>query len=270
MRQSMNQIIFAAVLLFVGIFLLLMNVGVISLEIKELIVESYPFMMLLFSVLLLIKTLKNHNKGSLFWGIFFFAFSCMLSLDRFEFISFHFNDFWKLWPVLIIYYGMLLLLKKNKIKVIFRSELPSKFSVDMDDIDLNKCSSSKNSNQVKKIRGFSIGDFEMKNSNWSLEPMNLYNTIGDYFIDFSKAYIPEKETPILVQGWIGDVKMIVPDDVAVKVEAKVKIGDIRIFDLTSSDINRQLVYQTPGYDDYLRKLTIKIELKIGSVRIDQV
>jgi lia operon protein LiaF len=270
MRQSMNQIIFAAILLFVGIFLLLMNVGVISLEIKELIVESYPFVMLLFSILLLLKALRNRKKARLFWGIFFFAFSIMLCLDRLALITFHLNDIWKLWPVLIIYYGMLLLFKKDKIKVIFHSELSDDIFDELDDSDLTERSSFNHSNKEKRIRGFSIGDVEMKKSNWSLEPMYLHNTIGDYFIDFSKAYIPEKETPVHVNGWIGDVKMIVPDDVAVKVEAKVKIGDIRIFDLTSSDINRQLVYQTPGYDDYLRKLTIKIELKIGSIRIDQV
>jgi lia operon protein LiaF len=283
MRQSLNQIIFAAILLFVGIFLLLMNVGVISLEIKAFIVEWYPFVVLLFSILLLIKAFRKQKKASLFWGLFFFAFSIMLILDRNGLITFHFNDFWKLWPVLIIYFGMVLILRKGKIKIIFRSELPANVSGDYgddddgddDDNDYDqddhiKWKRGNHSNKEKKIRGFSIGDVEMKSSNWSLEPMNLYNTIGDYFIDFSKAYIPEKETPILVEGWIGDVKMIVPDDVAVKVEAKVKIGDIRIFDQSSTDINRRLMYQTPGYEDYLRKLSINIELKIGSIRIDQV
>ncbi|MFD2443114.1 cell wall-active antibiotics response protein LiaF [Bacillus sp. CGMCC 1.16607] len=270
MRQSMNQIVFAAILLFVGIFLLLMNVGVISLEIKELIVESYPFILLLFSLFLLMKALTKQRKGSLFWGIFLLVFSTMLVLNNFKIISFHISDFWKLWPVLIIYNAILLLLRKGKVKVIFRSELPNKISMQSNMDEIGKYQDLKYSNSEKKIRGFSIGDVEMKKSNWSLEPMNLYNTIGDYFIDFSKAYIPEKETPILVQGWIGDVKMLVPDDVAVKVEAKVKIGDIRIFDIRSSDINRQLVYQTPEYDDYIKKLTIRIELKIGSVRIDKV
>lgn len=268
MRQSLNQIIFAAILLFVGIFLLLLNVGVISLEIKALIVEMYPFVMFLFSIYLLLKAFNRFKKSSLFWGIFFLAFSLMLCLDRFQMVSFDFGDFWKLWPVIIIYFGLVLLIRSDKVKVFFHSDGP--FVSNKDEISERPSNKKHSLVSGKKIRSFSIGDVEFKKSNWSLEPMNLYNTIGDYFIDFSKAYIPEKETPIIVQGWIGDVKMIVPDDVAVHVQAKVKIGDIRIFDIRSNDINRNLVYETPGYQDAIKKLNINIELKIGSIRIDQV
>lgn len=267
MRQSINQVIFAAILLFVGVFLLLLNIGVISLEIKEVFVEYYPFMFLFISILYLLKAFtKRHKKGSLFWSFFFFAFSLMLSLDRLHYISFSIGDFWRLWPVLFIYYGLILLLKKDKVKILFKSDVPPEtyFKDKTKEIKmLNPTHSG------KKTKSFSIGDVEYKKSNWSLEPMNLYNSIGDYFIDFSKAFIPEKETTIVVQGWIGDVKMIVPDDVPVKVEAKVKIGDIRIFDLRSSDINRNLVFESPGYEEAIKKLNITIELKIGSVRIDQ-
>lgn len=268
MRQSMNQIIFAALLLFVGIFLLLLNVGVISLEIKALIVETYPYVILLLSISLLFRGFNRQSNSSLFWGIFFLAFSLMLCLDRFNIVSFKFGDFWKLWPVIIIYFGLVLLIRKNKVKIFFNSEMPFN-NIEKNEFQEN-WKSEKTSLNRKKMRSFSIGDVEIKKSNWSLEPMNLYNTIGDYFIDFSKAYIPEKETPIIVQGWIGDVKMIVPDDVAVHIQANVRIGDIRIFDIRSSDINRNLVYETPGYEDAIKKLKINIQLKIGSIRIDQV
>jgi lia operon protein LiaF len=263
LRHSINQMIFATILLFVGIFLLLLNVGVISLEIKSVLVETYPFFCLLFTFMFLINSLKRKKKGSLFWWFFLFSFSLMLCLDRLTLISFQFGDFWKLWPILFIYYGLVLLISKNKVKVFFNPDVPSESIIKVEH-------GNRSIHSNKKIKSFTIGDIEFKNSNWSLEPMNLYNSIGDYFIDFSKAFIPEKETPIIVQGWIGDVKMIVPDDVPVRVEAKVKIGDIRIFELRSSDLNRQLVYETPGYHDAVRKLNIKIELKIGSVRIDQV
>jgi lia operon protein LiaF len=271
LRQSVNQFIFAAVLVFVGIFLLLLNVGVISLEIKEVIVEFYPFIFLLFSFLFILKAFKRQKKGSMFWWFFFFAFSLMLCLDRLKLIAFQVGDFWRLWPVLFIYYGLILLIKKDKVKIYFKPDVPPETLIinHQGDEDLEHEIAIPTTIPGKKIKSFSIGDIEFKKSNWSLEPMNLHNSIGDYFIDFSKAYIPEKETSIAVHSWIGDVKMIVPDDVPVKVEAKVKIGDIRIFDLRSSDINRQLLFETPGYNEAIKKLNITIDLKIGSVRIDQ-
>jgi lia operon protein LiaF len=270
LRQSVNQFMFAAVLLFVGIFLLLMNIGVISLEIKEVIVDVYPFFFLLFSFLSIVNALRRQKKGSLFWWFFILSFSLMLCLDRLELITFHAGDFWKLWPVLFIYYGLVLLIKKDKVKIYFKPDVPPEtLLINHQGDEEQELGQNTLIIPGKKMKSFSIGNVEYKKSNWSLEPMNLHNSIGDYFIDFSKAYIPEKETPIHVHSWIGDVKMIVPDDVPVKVEAKVKIGDIRIFDLRSNDVNRQLVFETPGYQEAIKKLNITIELKIGSVRIDQ-
>jgi lia operon protein LiaF len=271
LRQSFNQIIFAGILLFVGIFLLLLNVGVISLEIKDVIVELYPYFLLFISFLFMIKSIKRSKKNSLFWWFFLFSYSLMLSLDRLHFITFHIGDFWRLWPVLFIYYGLILLIRKDKVKVYFKPEVPPEsLLIEMDNVKHHGEENPRIYYSGKKMKSFSIGNIEYKKSNWSLEPMNLHNSIGDYFIDFSKAYIPEKETAIVVQGWIGDVKMIVPEGVPVKVEAKVKIGDIRIFDIRSNDINRQLNFETPGYEEAIKKLNIIIELKIGSVRIDKV
>jgi lia operon protein LiaF len=269
LSQSVNQFIFAAILLFVGIFLLLMNIGVISLEIKEVIVEFYPFLFLLFSFLLIVKALKGKKKGSLFWWFFLFSFALMLCLDRLKIITFHAGDFWRLWPVLFIYYGLVLLIKKDKVKIYFKPDVPPETLLINNQGDEEEEEIGIPTFPGKRMKSFSIGDVEYKKSNWSLEPMDLHNSIGDYFIDFSKAFIPEKETPIHIHGWIGDVKLIVPDDVPVKVEAKVKIGDIRIFEIRSSDTNRQLVYETPGYHEAIKKLKITVELKVGSVRIDQ-
>ncbi|MHC0036787.1 cell wall-active antibiotics response protein LiaF [Pseudoneobacillus sp. C159] len=269
MRQSLNQIIFAGGLLFVGIFLLLLNIGVISLEIKEVIVESYPFLFLFISSLFVIRAIKRHKKGSLFWWFFLTALFLMLSLDRLRLISFHISDFWKLWPVLFIYFGLNMLFGKSKVKIYFHPEIPPEAYKNENEENLDEHSLL--IYRPKKIKkSFSIGDVEYKKANWALEPMNLYNSIGDYFIDFSKAYIPEKETPIIVSGWIGDVKMIVPEGIPVKVEAKVKVGDIRVFELRSNEMNRHLTYTTPGYDEAVKKLTITIALKVGSVRIDKV
>jgi lia operon protein LiaF len=263
--------IFATILLFIGVFLLLMNIGVISLEIREVFVEYFPFAALFFSFLFIIKSFKPFKKGKMFWWFFIFSLSLMLSLDRIQWITFHISDFWRLWPILFIYYGLLLLVKKDKVRIYFNPKVPPETLIQKG--DFQECDHEDDDEMRTSEKGrksFSIGDVEYKKANWSLEPMNLYNSIGDYFIDFSKAFIPEKETPIVIQGWIGDVKMIVPDDVPVRVEAKVKIGDIRIFDLRSTDLNKQLSYESPGYGDSIKKLNITIELKIGSVRIDQV
>lgn len=261
--QTINQVVFAIILLFIGGVLLLVNIGVISLEIKELFVVSYPFVLLAAAIIFIIKSISG--KESLFFPLFLTLLSTLLILDRIGILTFNFLEFWKLWPFLIIYFALKLLTNKNTVQFHFNKSLPKDAFKTTEIIeDINSCKTK------RRARGFSIGDVSFKQANWSVEPMELYNTIGDYFIDFSQAYIPEKETPFIVRGWIGDVKMIIPEDIPVSIQSFIKVGDIRIFDKRTDAINPSLTYQTPGYEEAVRKLKITVELKIGSVRIDKV
>ncbi|MDQ0153761.1 cell wall-active antibiotics response protein LiaF [Robertmurraya andreesenii] len=259
--RSINQILFALFLLAIGVVLLLVNIGVISLEIMDFIVYSYPFFFLAIGISMLFGNLLK-KRNDLFFSSFVVLFFSLLVLDRFHVIDFGFWDIWKLWPVLIILFAFSILFKKRSLRIHFTNDLAS----DM----YKKGLDGELLGGRKKVRGLTIGDISFKENNWALEPMELYNTIGDYFIDFNKAYIPEKETSVTLKGWIGDVKMIIPEGVPVSIQANIKVGDIRIFDHKSEAINRYLEYETPGYDEATRKLKIMIELKIGSIRIDKV
>ncbi|MCA1039406.1 cell wall-active antibiotics response protein LiaF [Bacillus infantis] len=274
--RSVNQMMFALCLLAAGVLLLLVNIGVISLEIKEFSVAIYPFVMFGYSLILLISALARNKGGKVFAG-FLLIFAGLLASDRLGLLQFSFWDVWKLWPLAIVYLGFSLLIRKEHIKVHVETEFPAKKYEGAEEgekgPDREKIIRIKKGSRhapLANIRGFSIGDVSFKDANWSVEPMDLYNTVGDYFIDFSKAYIPQRETPISVKGWVGDVKMIIPEDVPIMVHSHINIGDIRIFDMKSEDLNRKLYFKSPGYDDAARKLNITIQLKVGSIRIDHV
>ncbi|WLR53949.1 cell wall-active antibiotics response protein LiaF [Mesobacillus subterraneus] len=123
---------------------------------------------------------------------------------------------------------------------------------------------------MKRIRGVSVGKVTFKKQNWAVEPMDLYNMVGEYFIDFSKGFIPDKETPVRVRGWVGEVKMLIPEDVPVKINAVIGVGEVKMFDYDQEQVKHVIAYKSDDYDDAVRKLNITIELKIGSVRIDRV
>ncbi|WP_246010374.1 cell wall-active antibiotics response protein LiaF [Bacillus yapensis] len=259
--RSINQILFALFLLAVGVVLLLINIGVISLEIKELFVVFYPFLLLFIGISMFFKRLFSRRKDSISFSFFLMLFATMLVLDRLNYISFGFWDIWKLWPAIIILMALSMLFQKKTIKIHITRDR-SKTGLDIEQDEEYK--------GHRKGSSLSIGDISFKDSNWALEPLELSNSVGDYYIDFSKAFIPEKETPVVVRGWIGDVKMIIPEDIPVKIHSKISVGDIRIFDQKTDSFNRILDYKTLGYEEATRKLNIIIDLKIGSIRIDKV
>jgi lia operon protein LiaF len=266
--RTASQIVVACILLGIGVILLLINLGVVSLEFQSFLDLFYPYVFLLLGVILLIQSLKMHSSSRLFFGLFLTVFSSLLILDDNGILTFHFSDFWSLWPLIFIYIGVKKLLFKKKKKspkiltYTYSSENGSQhFHSDMD-------WDQKNS-QGKNVL---VGNFEFKKSNWSLEPMNLVNAVGNYYIDFSKAFIPDQETPVFIKGRIGDVKIILPEDVPVKIEAFNSIGDIKLFKESYDQIGRGdwVTYISPDYEEATRKIHIRVKLSIGSIRIDRV
>lgn len=117
---------------------------------------------------------------------------------------------------------------------------------------------------------FSIGDFEYSQDNWKVEPMRLSNLAGDFYLDFTKAFIPEQEIPISISALAGDVRILMPENIEFRVAAEVKAGEINVLGKTVDGINRSLFFETENYHAATRKLDFTLKLKAGSVRIDNV
>ncbi|MGD6777096.1 cell wall-active antibiotics response protein LiaF [Sutcliffiella horikoshii] len=264
--KTFNQKIMAIVFVFIGIMLLLVNIGVISLEIKAYFVTYYPVLILLFGLKLLIDTLFFH-KRALFLSLFLLAFGGLLLIDRVGYIEFQFHMFWKLWPLLIVYFGMKLFVNKRPVKIRFTKE-NEEFNDVFDTYDESDEDVNWKGNSTKRV--ITIGDMKMNKQNWAVEPLSVWNVVGDYYFDFSKAYIPDKETCIQIKGVVADLKMLVPEDLPIKVSAKVKVGHLNILGNTSEGKGNKLYYESENYNEASRKLNIVLDMKIGDVRIDRV
>ncbi|WP_433748693.1 cell wall-active antibiotics response protein LiaF [Falsibacillus pallidus] len=270
-----KQWVISIILLMVGLFLLLVNIGVISLEIKEVFVIFIPFLLVMYGLSTFIKGIMQRSSGSLFWGLYTLSYGGLLLAAHWGMISFSWGDWWKLWPILIVSIAISGLFFKKRMKVLIEGNYPfqnnGEDDEDDDEEEGNTGISLKKDKKERKINSYIIGDVKFKDPNWAVEPMSLTNVIGDYYFDFSKAYIPEKRTPIKIKGWIGDIKMLVPEDLPVRITIEVKIGDIKIFNGTSEELLRSnMYYESPGYEDAVKKLDLTIKLGIGDIRIDRV
>ncbi|WP_245855751.1 cell wall-active antibiotics response protein LiaF [Bacillus oleivorans] len=341
--------LFPLVLLGIGVILLLVNFGVISLEIKEIFVVIFPFFILLIGVKWLYSGIKRSSLFLVLCGGFASIFSALLILDLFGIYEFAFSDGYKLWPILLILLAIWMLgsNKRPKVKVekggkskqesqsserksksekvdsikdksdtigdefdhsvdefdIIGNEFEAmgdefdKLGEEMEDlsdkinrevreklnnikIDISKSNDSpgkKVSIQVGRdeidhmkeqaVKTFGVSHMAMKEPNWELTPLNLKSTVGDYYFDFSKAYIPDAEIDITIKTWVGDIKMIVPDDIPIKVDTKMTFGDVKVM---GNYWGGNCSYTSTNYDDATRKLNIKIKSWVGDVRIERV
>ncbi|WP_164908491.1 cell wall-active antibiotics response protein LiaF [Halobacillus litoralis] len=252
MRKKVFHIILAVLLVVVGVVLLLSNLNIISLEMKLSWVNIYPVIFIILGLKIWMDTILKQG-GSWIFGSFLTIFGGLLFLDRLDVFGFSFSQVWQLWPLLFIYIGFSIFLGRSNKKYIFEYD--------------SGTSHSRGRNKSKRMI---VGDHSFNQDNWKVEPMNLWNGVGDYKFDFTRAFIPDEDTPIAVRGWVGDVKVIIPKHVPFRVEAVIKVGDIKVVGHNAEGVNRTLQYETDDYALATRRLTFQIDLGIGDIKVVQV
>lgn len=245
MNNRFLRIIVAILLVVFGSVLTLGNIGIVTPEINNIWYITYPTLFVIYGMKLVVNRIR-FRRGSWVFGSFLIVFGSLLILDRFDIIYFKFGDVFKLWPLLIIYLGFMILCYSYK----------------------RKRKSKKIIKETSKSSKFSIGSYKYNKQNWKVEPLYLTNLAGDFYFDFTKTFIPEAKTPITIHAIVGDVYIFMPDNVDFKVEASVKAGDIKVFDQRVNGINRSLLYETNNFQTAKRKIHFILNLKAGSVRVD--
>lgn len=69
---------------------------------------------------------------------------------------------------------------------------------------------------------------------------------------------------------MGDIRILVPESLAVSVNACVGLGDLVLFVDRQSGTGRRLYYIDPQFDQATRHVIIDIDLKIGDVQVVRV
>lgn len=256
--NSFIRFFLAVFLIGAGIMLVLANVGIINFGIGVFWHNIYPVFILVMGLKWLFDFIRKRGEHW-FLGLVFTVFGSLLLLDRFEYITFYFKDIFKLWPLLIIFVGFEMFGFGRRNIVIHTSNDSKTFSVD-----------SKKDKQTKHTQNFVVGSQNYSQPNWKVEPMDISTMAGDFYLDFSKAFIPEKETPIHIRSLAGDVHILVPENIEFRIEAAVKAGEIELLGNDWGGINRSCYYKTDNYDEAERKLDFVIKLKAGNIRLDQV
>lgn len=246
------QYVLAVILISIGAALVLENIGIIEFNVNNAWLYIYPILFIIFGLKWMADRIR-HRGGSWVFGSFFFIFGTLLLIDRFDVITFHFNDVFKLWPLLIIYIGFSFISSTRGYKRTFKHHRRKYKGKGAGDFGF-----------------FSVGEYEYSQPNWKVEPMNLRNMAGEFYLDFSKAYIPEEEIPISINSLAGDVHIIIPGNVVFRVEALVKAGDIDIAGQKKDGINRAMRYETPDYEEATQKLDLFIKIQAGSIKVVKV
>ncbi|MBN8209353.1 cell wall-active antibiotics response protein [Bacillus sp. NTK071] len=221
-----------------GIFLLLINIGIISMEMTEAFVFFYPFLLFLLGGKYVVDALMpTKKKKRMSTGVLFLTLGLLLVMDRFHIITFSLWSIWKLWPLLFVFIGIKLLGK-------FRNN-----------------------------HGFSlVRSHSYKKENWKVESIHDWSFVCDYDFDFSTTFIPEEEIVINLSGFVGDISILIPEEIPFKVEGSAHVISAKIDKHNQDAVGRghSLDYQTVDFEESMQRLVFQFDFSVLDVRVDRI
>lgn len=102
---------------------------------------------------------------------------------------------------------------------------------------------------------------------WVLKNMSIWSVIGEINLDMSIALTEKGETTLILQGIIGDIDIIVPEDLAVSVSASVLFGQVDVFEEKEAGVMNKIVWQTPNYESSENKVKLVLSYLVGDIDI---
>jgi len=100
---------------------------------------------------------------------------------------------------------------------------------------------------------------------WELKNLSVWSVIGEIRMDLSLAVTNEPETTIVLQGIIGDIDLIVPEDIGVSVESMIWIGQTSVNQDRESGLCNKLQWKSPNYDTSEQRVNLLISCVIGDL-----
>ena len=102
---------------------------------------------------------------------------------------------------------------------------------------------------------------------WSLHSMSIWNIIGEIKLDFGLAIWEEPEVTIILQGVIGDIDIIVPENVGIIVTGSVVFGQIEVELEKEAGVLNKIVWQSPNYHTCTNKVKLHVSYIVADVDV---
>lgn len=102
---------------------------------------------------------------------------------------------------------------------------------------------------------------------WVLHSMSIWSIVGEMNIDLSLAIIDEPETTLVFQGIVGDIDIIVPDDIGVRIDSTLIIGQTKIGYDQQDGLGTKMSWQSVNFDTAEHRVIITLSYLVGDINV---
>ena len=101
-----------------------------------------------------------------------------------------------------------------------------------------------------------LGDVRKKGA-WLVGNHEIWLLVGSTRLDFTDAEFPDGVGKIKLFGFVNEVKVILPEDVGLRIETNAFVSEFRSPEGKQERILTSLSYETPGYENAEKRVQIQ-------------
>lgn len=102
---------------------------------------------------------------------------------------------------------------------------------------------------------------------WVLRNTSFWALIGEIHMDFTLAMMEENEITIIIQSVVGDIDLIVPEEMGVSIDCTSLVGQTIIHKEKEAGLLNKVVWKSPQYDENEYKVKFVVSCIVGDVKL---
>ncbi|MCK4858139.1 MAG: hypothetical protein KAT58_09240 [candidate division Zixibacteria bacterium] len=183
--------------------------------------------------------------ATLLFGVLIVVLGVLFLFDNLGWYAFSFGDFVvDFWPVALIIIGAALIYKQ------FRSKSDPAWT-----------------DYVSKDFPKTVGDKKLKPTRIPPEGLNIKLGVGEIALDLSETVLNNGENNIECGLGAGELRIIVPRNVALKASGRAGVGDVYLLGQHVDGFAARLNHEDDGYAAAARKINLTTKVGMGEIRV---
>lgn len=226
--------IWGLIIIFLGLALLLNNLGITDLNIEEVITTYWPVIFIIWGLDLFIDKASRRVRSNLFLGAILIILGLSIIGRNLELFYFDFSLLWNIfWPLILIFIG----------------------------INILKAGTTSRESNWAIMSGI-----ERKND-WKLSNQSYIAFMGGIDLDLRVAEIPEGNTYLQLTAIMGGIDIIAPGDVEIICKNTSFLGGIDFFHEEAGGIYTSKEYEHKTNVETKKRIIINSQCIMGGIEI---
>jgi lia operon protein LiaF len=111
-----------------------------------------------------------------------------------------------------------------------------------------------------------LGD-QQKTGTWTVQDHEIWWFVGSNRFNFTDAVFPEENTKININGFVVDIKVILPKHVGLEINANSFVSELKAPDQKEEKFLSSIIYRSPNYDQAESRVTIQTSAFVSEINV---